>query len=566
VDVPARSKSKKVDCRRRKSLALPYNQPTANESDGWQSARALRCQSVTETVSQQNAPARTALAWISAGVVGAVLLIAFIGPLDNEFHLTLFPQDEGLLLTYPSLILKGAIPNRSFESVYGVVNLWIIAGAFKLAGFTVAVERAVGIAYRFVIFGSLVVLAWRHRGPLAALVAGVLCVVLLVGTLGLAAYAWFCALAFAALALLMIDIGMGHAMKRLPVAIGGICFGLALGSRLDMSLAVLLVCIVLAIYRRDCLPWLILGLVIGLVPLVVNIAQAGLPAVVRDQLIQPIFVSGPSRQLPLSSFSQQELVLVFLCVVVAAASVASGFMLLRRGRREWESVLLLALGAFELGLVPQAFQRSDVAHLAQVGCFVLPAAVMLPCWHIPRMPVLKTVNVIPILVGIVVLLMAYPFFGRLYRAEFGLGGNLPVEYTVSNDGRSVPVAGETNKVALSDLLHQIDDRARPGQRVFVGPLDLRTANYNDTFIYFLLPNLTPGSYYLEMNPGVANGKNSQLASDLRRDEFLVLTGQYDSMFDPDASTRTGSNVPNEVVHAQFQQIGLQGPWKLFQRR
>ena len=69
------------------------------------------------------------------------------------------------------------------------------------------------------------------------------------------------------------------------------------------------------------------------------------------------------------------------------------------------------------------------------------------------------------------------------------------------------MASEADKLALSTILHQVDSRAHPGQRVFVGPLDLRTANYNDTFIYFLLPNLTPGSYYLEMDPGVANGKN-----------------------------------------------------------
>ena len=107
---------------------------------------------------------------------------------------------------------------------------------------------------------------------IAALIAGVICVVLLVGTFGLA-YAWLCALAFAALALVLIDMGLNGEFRPLPVAVAGICFGLALGARLDMSLAIFLVCVVLATNRRECLAWLLLGMVVGLTPLFVNVGR-----------------------------------------------------------------------------------------------------------------------------------------------------------------------------------------------------------------------------------------------------------------------------------------------------
>lgn len=496
--------------------------------------------------------------------IGAVLAVAFIAPIHGELRYSVFPQDEGLLLVYPTMILQGAAPNHTFQSVYGVTDLWIIAAAFKLVGYSVTVERAVGIAYRAVILGSLVVLGWRHRGPLAAAVAGAICIVLLAGTLGLAAFAWMCALSFVAFAFLLLDLGLDHEMRRLPVAIAGACFGLAVGARLDMALGVLLVVVALLVYRRTCWRWLLLGIAVGLVPLVVNVIQAGPGAVIRDQLIEPIFVSGPARRLPLSNLSWEELALLVLCVVVAVCCVVVGIVLARRSRDEWTPVLLLTLGAFELGLLPQAFQRSDSLHIALVGCFVLPAAVLLPVWLLPG--AVAKFNLVLVAFGIVVLALAAPYYWRIYWSAARPGAVQDHVHLVSNDGRSVPVASAQDQKDLIAVLHELEARARPGQRIFVGPLDLRTADYNDTFIYFLLPHLTPGSYYLEMDPGVANGKTSQLATDLGRDDFLILTSQYDYLVDPDPATRFGSNVPNEIVRRDFDAIETRGWWTLYQRR
>ena len=476
---------------------------------------------MTATWSRDSKSAVVILAVVSAGVA-ALLLVVFVGPLRAELRLPVFPQDEGLLLVYPSLILQGAVPNHSFESVYGAVNLWVIAAAFKFFGYSVAVERGVGIAYRFVIFGSLTFLAWRYRGPFAALVAGLTCAVLMVGTLGLAAYSWFCALAFVGVAFACVDLGLSSKFRRSLVILGGVGFGLAVGARLDMVPAVLLALLVLVLRRRPCLPWISLGFAFGCIPLLVNAIQAGPYAVVRDQIFQPIFVSGPSRRLPLSTSTKQELILLFLCVAVALASIAFGIVLTRRNGEDWNPILLLSLGVFELGILPQAFQRSDTAHLAYVGCFILPAAVMLPALRLPLRPRAMGFNVLPVIVAGLYLVLADPFFGNLYRAEFGFGSGGSAVPMVRNDGRSVPIASVTDVLSLDSLLKEIDARSTPGERVFVGPLNLRTANYNDTFIYYLLPHLIPGSYYLEMNPGVANGQSSQLADDLQRDQFPDL--------------------------------------------
>jgi hypothetical protein len=271
-------------------------------------------------------PSFPASRWVPAAAVGVVLAVAFFAPVHNELRTAALTQDEGLLFTYPALILHGAVPNHTFESVYGASNLWIIAAGFKIAGYSVSVERAVGIAYRLVVVGSLATLAWRHRGPVAALASGAVCIVLIEGRVGLPAYSWFCALALASLAFLLLDVGLAGGLRKLPVAAAGFCFGLAVSARLDMAFAILLVMVALFVIWRRCLPWLLLGTIVGLMALVANMAQAGPAAVLRDQVIEPIFVSGPGRRLPLSKLSWPELTLLFLCVAVAVATAVVGIV------------------------------------------------------------------------------------------------------------------------------------------------------------------------------------------------------------------------------------------------
>ncbi len=500
--------------------------------------------------------------------VGIVLAVGFIAPLSNELRFAVFPQDEGLLLVYPSMILHGAIPNHTFESVYGVVNQWIIAAAFRVAGSSVTVERAVGTAYRAIILCSLAFVVWRHRGGFAALSAGAICIVLMAGTLGLAAFAWMCALAFASLAFVLLDLGLrtNEDIERpVLVGMGGAAFGLAIGSRLDMTLAIVFAFAALfAVVRRRLWP-MALGFAVGLIPFAVNLEQAGPGNVIRDQVVQPIFVSNPARRLPLSNLSWQELALLLLCVAVALSSVILGIVTIRRERTRGSEVLLLAIGAFGCGILPQAFQRPDPLHVALVGCFILPASMLLPAPRLPLGPSTVGVTVLPLLVGVVIVILAVPYYGQIYW-DAARPGSSQAENVVTHDGRSVPVDSVEDRRDLTVLFRELDARARPGQRIFVGPRDLRTADYDDTFLYFLLPELVPGSYYLEMNPGVANAKGSQLALDLRTNDFLILDSRYDTVPDPDAATRFGPNTPNIVVSDDFEPITSEGSWTLYQRR
>ena len=121
----------------------------------------LSCSSFASTTTSRWTDGRkTALA---AFLTLLVLLI----PLLPLYHAIAFPMDEGMLLTYPELILKGKLPYRDFETFYGPLNLWVLAGAYTVGGVGVFVERTVGLGYHLMVLLGLFLLGRRGGLPIA---------------------------------------------------------------------------------------------------------------------------------------------------------------------------------------------------------------------------------------------------------------------------------------------------------------------------------------------------------------------------------------------------------------
>ncbi len=92
---------------------------------------------------------------------------------------------------------------------------------------------------------------------------------------------------------------------------------------------------------------------------------------------------------------------------------------------------------------------------------------------------------------------------------------------------------------------------KPGQKLIVGPYDLSRTPYSDAFFYYLFPELTPGTRYIEMDPGIANAPDSGLANELRHDDWLIQSDVWSNWNEPNESDKAGSPVPNEVVKADY---------------
>jgi hypothetical protein len=154
------------------------------------------------------------------------------------------------------------------------------------------------------------------------------------------------------------------------------------------------------------------------------------------------------------------------------------------------------------------------------------------------------------------------------RQTLGMGGRSAKDDVVfvEHHGCSFPVDSPSTARETGALLDKITSLAAPGQRLFVGPADLRRTNYNDTFLYHLLPHLTPATYFLEMNPLSANREGSRLSADLVTADWLILDRRLDEWNEPNESMRFGPDAPNLVVQSKFELSARLGSYDLYRRK
>jgi hypothetical protein len=512
-------------------------------------------------------------------------------------------MEEGFMLTFPQRVLRGEIPNRDFLHLYGPGSVWVLAGFFKVFGDALATERTVGLLQQMGLVFGVFMLA-RHWGRALATFASVITLLIIVPPIGLTALAWVGAVALGLwslwFALEARRAPDGRRARRFALA-AGFAGGLALLYRPDLVVAVT-GALVVALWgsryvalRRP----LIVGAAIGLAPYIVHLATAGLTTAVRGMVLDPVVYLRGGRRLPIpprpggrpAGFLQRsgeiyelgwplpklstadELTVWFVLLIGAAAAlVAIGIHLVRRRPGWFRARVILAVGVFCVGLLPQGVQRTDSAHFAWASCVslgFLPVAIatMLEV-RAPRLNVRARQAVAGI--GVLVLLIALipKFVGRSY-ADYALQsfGRHRLAYRIHYEGRTFYYGRADVQEALRGLLPDIDRVSRPGDRLLVGPSDFRKTPYSEAFIYYLFPELRPGTYYIEMDPGVANRTGSRLAGDVARSDVIVLSSVWDDWDEPNDSRKIGSDEPNRVLERQFCQVGEYGGlFQLYTRR
>ena len=449
-------------------------------------------------------------------------------------------MDEGAVVAYASEVLDGGLPHRDFLTFYGPVNPWIVAAAFVVAGESVATERVVGLLYRLVIVLSLFVLGLRLGGLLAGVLSGVVAAWLMSEEL-VWAYSTYGALAFGLLAVVLAAVAAGRAQDeraKLLFLAAGAAGGISVLVRFDFAPAVFVSALpFLAPVPSRLRAWYGVGLVLTSAIYVPHLALVGWSRV--ERLLVDISVAGRERRLPLPSVVEEPGALLAASAVASVGFVVLGAILSRRGEREG-GPLLFALGLFSCALAPLALFRADLVHVrpfAVVPLSLLPAVVLFiigrPGWVGPRVRAAMTV----VVAAAAVLPAFYDGDTKLQRAEDLRGIRTAERGFYDDDSPGAPAVVERARTL-----------AEPGDRLFVGMKDLRRAEYVPTYMYFLLRDLEPASYYMEMNPGAANREGSGLADELRRADWIILTTEYDFRRDSD---ELGPNEPNEVVRDLF---------------
>src|SRR5438105_7935058 len=121
--------------------------------------------------------------------------LLFTAVLWPAFQSPAVPMDEGMVLVYPEMILKGHLPYRDFESITGPGNSLILAAAYETFGTNIFVERAVGLIYRVLIVAAIFGIAQRWGTFIAAGCA--FTAMLLLGSTDLWANTWYPGVSFA---------------------------------------------------------------------------------------------------------------------------------------------------------------------------------------------------------------------------------------------------------------------------------------------------------------------------------------------------------------------------------
>ena len=469
-------------------------------------------------------------------------------------------MDEGILVAYPSLVQQGEVPGRDFETFYGPGEAYVVAGAFEVLGDHVWVERAVGLLVRLAIVAAIFALvAWW--GWIPALL-GALASVAVMLPLGISALSWFCGLAFALAGLALLFRSSARQGGRLAFA-AGLVSALALIFRPDLAPAVVLPTLAMLVGSGAWRRWGA-GLLVGLIPTLVWLAVVG-PADLHH-LISDLAASRSGRRLPLPSLTSSNGQVLAAALAVTLALLGIGGLRLARRRLDAGGRMCLALGLFCLAILPAAVQRADDAHVLASGCVAIGFAPVAFCelarveWA-HRLLARAAAAAVALLALVAIAHAAGPTV-RTQALGFGDPG---AASDVENAGRSFPIDSPRTARGLNTLLAKLDSASESGERVFVGPVDLRLTNYGDSFLYYLLPGLTPASFYTELNSRAANASDSGLAEDLSTADFLLLTTRYDDWDEPNTSTEPGSAEPLTVVRKDFCELARAGSYRLLER-
>lgn len=499
-------------------------------------------------------------------LVAVLLIVAIVLPLCPSFERPAAAMDEGALLVYPELIVKGHVPYRDFETFYGPANGWVLAAVYAVTGPGLFAERGVGLCYRILLLAAIFALSQRRGTTLAAgctVIAGMLLI-----PFGIPAVAWLGALACA-----LWSIWCATKVESTARCLGaGLLAGLVLLFRPDFGPAIMAASLPFFLLMGGDKRWKYLtAAALALSPYIYITILAGPEQVLNNLVLYPVFHSSPGRHIPILSVTSFLLGMFAMHLVAVGLIIGTSVAAIWADRRNSAARLLLSVGLLGLGLTHQAAQRLDLGHMiaaALLSFTFLPVALFVLCRNrIPRLagPViaLGATALVVLTLQLVVPGLGISNFNRIRDC---VSSDVHYAEFIEHRGRSFPVPSKAQATDVEAILQTLETVARPGERLFVGPADLRRTNYNDTFIYYLMPHLQPATYFLEMNPMSANRPGSRLTTDVASADWLVLSHVWDKWDELNESTKFGPEAPMQVVQSQFELMATFHAYDVYRRR
>jgi 4-amino-4-deoxy-L-arabinose transferase-like glycosyltransferase len=528
-----------------------------------------------------------------AAIASVLALIAL--PLRGLYHTTGGTMEEAFMMVFPERMLKGDLPNRDFLHLYGPGALQVLAGWYKIVGISLESERTFGLIQHLGIIFALFALA-RPWGRLAAAAVAGLAVFYVLTPIGLTAMAWNGGLALSLWSIVFALRARTVHNPRRSLITAGVLAGLALTYRPDLVLALVVVYAWL-LWRNPRWRTVMLAAFVGLVPMWVHVALVGPSTAFRGMVIDPVFKLRDGRELPrppswshldgsLQAIAElvppwwklpalsapKSLFLWFFAMLIVPVILLWISIRLWRKSPTPRAATLLCGAVFSAGVAPQALQRPDSTHLSWVTCISFPLLILAVMESVrnrrPRTTQRQRATAGAAVVVCLTMLVAPLFTFRYYLLHTRVSvGNMQTPFPVERHGRRFYLGDFGPYLASRDVIADLDRLSEPGERLLVGPSDLRRTWYSDAFFYYLFPELTPATYFIEMDPGLANAAGSPLASEVASSDWVILTSFWDGWREPNSSMDFGSDEPNQVLHKNFCEVNSyqNGLVRLFHR-
>jgi hypothetical protein len=420
------------------------------------------------------------------------------------------------------------------------------------------------LMYRLLILVAVFVLAVR-RGTLLAAGCTAIAGFLLICT-WLAAYAWIGAIACGLWSVWVAS----RTDSESRCFFGGLLAGCALLFRIDLGVAVIASGVPLfwAMNIRGKIKY-IGGACIALVPLLAISVAAGPQEVLNNLFVFPVLYSSPARHLPLSTARNFVVYLFIAHSLASLVNLVAGVIALRGRWLKEDARMFLAAALFGAGLTHQVAQRMDPLHILFAALVSLP---LLPLGldvlvSRGRTAAQNQLSGWAAFAVLAILGMIVPKFTSIVWQELtsAVGFRPKNAFFLERNGRAFPFPDKELALSAGKMLDELEKVSSSGQRLFVGPADLRRTNNCDTFVYYMVPQLNPATYFLEMNPLSANRLQSRLSTDIESADWLVLNRQWDTWHEPNKSAEFLSDTPNSVVRNHFDLHETFGPYLLFRR-
>jgi hypothetical protein len=514
------------------------------------------------------------------GALALLVVLAVIAlPLRGLYRGTGASMEEGFMLVFPTLVQQGRVPNVDFLHLYGPASLDVLALWFRIFGDSLESERTFGLLQHLGIIFGIYALT-RAYGHVVAVGAALVATMLILTPIGLTALAWHGGLALGLWALVFAVRARALGDVRCWWFAGGLA-GLALGYRPDLVVALGLAFTWALWRRRADTPIFGLGAAVGLLPIWFHLVRAGPRAAFEGMVVDPVVRLRPGRELPrppswshvdgaLQAVAESlppwwrvpalaashQLFLWFFAVIVIAAVVAvtAVWQYVRTAGRPGSAAdALVVAGLFGLGVLPQALQRPDSTHLAWVAVVSWPLLVVVVArWFGRRITGWSPAALGALVVGALMLVICPFYTYRTYLLHSRVAvGNLPVPFEIERGGHRFWVGDAAVAAAVNEMIPDLAALAQPGDALFVGPGDLARTIYADTYIYWLFPEMSPSTYFIEMDPGIADAAGSGMADDIIAADFVVLTNTWGGWTEPNASSERGSDEFNQAIADHF---------------